>query len=63
MEFKLSLLAAARALAFLDHRNHVLPEDVQAVFAPVASHRLMSSDAQDRDGGAVDELLAVTPVP
>ena len=36
------LLAAARAWAFLSHRDHVLPDDVQAVFAAVAEHRMRS---------------------
>lgn len=41
----LSLLAAARAWAFLDGRDAVIPEDVQAVLPGVASHRLV--DAQN----------------
>ena len=36
----LSLLAAARAWAFIDGRKMVLPEDVQAVLPGVACHRL-----------------------
>ena len=36
----LALLQAARAWAALEGRDHVIPEDVQAVFIPVASHRL-----------------------
>jgi MoxR-like ATPase len=36
----LALLAAARAWAFLEGHEMVLPEDVQAVFAPVTGHRL-----------------------
>lgn len=36
----LALLAAARAWAFLEGRDMVLPEDLQAVFAPVTAHRL-----------------------
>jgi MoxR-like ATPase len=36
----LGLLSAARAWALIDDRNHVLPEDVQAVFPHVAGHRL-----------------------
>ena len=36
----LGLLAAARAWAWLDGRDMVLPDDVQAVFAAVARHRL-----------------------
>jgi MoxR-like ATPase len=34
------LVRAARAWAMLAGRDMVVPEDVQAVFAPVASHRL-----------------------
>jgi MoxR-like ATPase len=36
----LALLAAARAWALLDGRDHVLPEDIKAVFVPVTAHRL-----------------------
>ncbi len=36
----LALLQAARAWAALDNRDHVIPEDVQAVWVPVAAHRL-----------------------
>ena len=34
------LMQAARAWTFLHHRQHVLPEDVQAVFGSVVNHRL-----------------------
>ena len=44
----LGLIAAARAWALLDGRNHVLPEDVQAVLPAVAAHRLQSEDSSDR---------------
>lgn len=37
----LALLRAARALALLSGRRHVLPDDVQALFVPVAAHRLV----------------------
>jgi len=36
----IALLHAARAWAALEGRNHVIPEDVQAVLVPVAAHRL-----------------------
>jgi MoxR-like ATPase len=36
----LGLMQVARAWALLQRRQHVVPEDVQAVFAPVVSHRL-----------------------
>lgn len=39
----LGLVRAARAYAFVKNRNHVLPDDVQAVFGPVAGHRLTGS--------------------
>ncbi len=40
----LGLLAAARAWALLAGRDHVLPEDVQAVLPAVAGHRLRPAD-------------------
>ncbi|WP_194723283.1 AAA family ATPase [Noviherbaspirillum malthae] len=36
----IALLQAARGWAALEGRNHVIPEDVQAVLVPVAAHRL-----------------------
>lgn len=39
----LSLLAMSRAWAMLHEQEHVLPEDVQAVFPAVAGHRLAGS--------------------
>jgi MoxR-like ATPase len=36
----LALLQAARAWAALEGRNHVMPEDVQAMLVPVCAHRL-----------------------
>jgi len=41
----LALLAAARAWAWLAGRDHVLPEDVQAVLPGVATHRLRPAAA------------------
>ena len=44
----IALLRAARAHALLHARDHVLPEDVQALFVPVAAHRLVpENDAGD----------------
>ncbi len=40
----LCLVSAAKAWAFLQNRNMVLPEDVQAVAIPVMSHRLNPSE-------------------
>lgn len=42
----LALLSAARAWAMLEGRDHVLPEDVKAIFPAVAGHRLgLAGDA------------------
>lgn len=37
----LALLAAARSWALISGRGHVLPEDIQALFVPLAAHRLL----------------------
>ncbi len=50
----LALLTAAKAWTFMDGRNAVIPEDVQAVLAAVAGHRLRS--------GSADSEAIVTPI-
>lgn len=49
----LGLLAAARAWALIDGRDHVLPEDVQTIFPHVAGHRLHLAN----DGRPVPQAL------
>ncbi len=39
-----ALVSSSRAMAFLAGRNHVIPEDVESVFMPVALHRLLPAD-------------------
>ena len=60
----LALLAAARAWAWLDGRRLVLPDDVQAVLAAVACHRLRSAQcsgqARSEDMAA---LIRTVPIP
>ncbi len=56
----LSLVAAARAWALLEGRDHVLPDDVQAVLAPVCEHRLDGGQpAGAADAGSRALLQAV----
>ncbi len=59
----LSLLAAARAWAFVDGRDMVLPEDVQAVLPGVACHRLRlarsGAQARPEDVAALIHAVAV----
>jgi MoxR-like ATPase len=63
----LQLLRAARASAALSGRDHVLPDDVQALAGPVLSHRLLlTADATLGRRSAdqvVTELLSAVPVP
>ncbi|WP_084049915.1 AAA family ATPase [Deinococcus hopiensis] len=59
----LALLAAARAWAYLAGRRMVLPEDVQAVFAPLAVHRLPTRDPAVRTGDVLARILTDTPIP
>ena len=63
----LALLAAARAWAWLDGREHVIPEDVQNIMPCVAGHRL---HATSRETGRalhgkelVSQLISAVPVP
>ncbi len=53
----LALLQAAKAWAALEGRDHVLPEDVQAVVLPVVSHRLRPIKAVSGKSNASQELL------
>ncbi|WP_445004658.1 AAA family ATPase [Halomonas mongoliensis] len=57
----LALLQAARGWALLEGRDHVLPEDVQAVWVPVAGHRLSSGRREEGEALAC-HLLARVPV-
>jgi MoxR-like ATPase len=63
----LQLLRAARASAALAGRNHVLPDDVQALAGPVLAHRLLlAADAalgRRTAEQVVSDLLSVVPVP
>jgi len=59
----LALLAAARAWAWLDGRDLVLPDDVQAVLPAVARHRLRSAQggghARNEDIAALLHTVAI----
>jgi len=57
----LALLGAARAWALLSGRRHVLPEDLQALFVPLAAHRLLPARGTQGDTLA-RQLLAEVAV-
>ena len=63
----LALMKAAQALALIDGRQFVIPEDVREMAVPVIAHRLIV-DPQARFAGVspvtiVDEILTKVPVP
>jgi MoxR-like ATPase len=62
----LQLLRAARATAALAGRDHVLPDDVQAMAVPVLAHRLLLTPdaalARKDTQRVVTDLLASVPV-
>jgi MoxR-like ATPase len=57
----LALLGASRAWAMLSGRNHVLPEDIQALFVPLAAHRLVPTRGSSGEALA-RQLLAEVAV-
>jgi MoxR-like ATPase len=54
----LALLQASRAWALLDGRNHVLPDDVQAVLTAVTGHRLKPAKGAATGHRARAEMVA-----
>ncbi len=54
----IALLQAARAWAALEGRDHVIPEDVQAVIIPVIAHRLRPIKSVTGKINISSELLA-----
>jgi MoxR-like ATPase len=63
----LHLLRAGRAIAALDERDYVLPDDLQYLVEPVLAHRLLlSADAQIARRGVtavLNDVLSTVPVP
>jgi MoxR-like ATPase len=61
----LLLFRAAKALAALERRDHVLPDDVQALADPVLAHRILLAPGHAEDeraaviGDALDRLSAL----
>lgn len=54
----IALVQAARAWAAMEGRNHVIPEDVQAVLLPVMAHRLRS--LKSRTGSVIGNRDLIT---
>ncbi|AKU13473.1 ATPase associated with various cellular activities AAA_3 [Azoarcus sp. CIB] len=59
----LGLIAAARAWALIEGRDHVLPEDIQTVFPHVAAHRLHTAgDGRSITPEVLGQLVRDVPV-
>jgi MoxR-like ATPase len=58
---------AAKALAMMEGRNYVIPQDVKRLVLPVLSHRLVlrsdAGSARRTTGVILGEMLKSIPVP
>lgn len=63
----LSVTAMAKAIAYLNNRDYVIPRDVQTVFREVVAHRLLLTPDMEAKGRKaeelLDEILKSTPAP
>lgn len=60
----IAVMRAAKAQAFLNHRDYVAPDDIAAVLPQTAAHRLIPvSDAGRGSLEQVRAMLAATPLP
>ncbi|WP_375000276.1 AAA family ATPase [Aeromicrobium sp. CTD01-1L150] len=59
----LQLVRAAKARAFVQGRDHVLPDDVAALVPLVLPHRLVPMRGASSAAEAVRRIVAATPVP
>ena len=53
----LMLFRAAQALAFIEGRDYLIPDDVKSLAGPVLAHRLVLH-APGRNGGGSAEIVA-----
>ena len=58
----LAWLRAARAAAWIEGRDHVLPDDLKALARPVLAHRLVLEGGGDA-GDWIDQLITRVNVP
>lgn len=54
----LAVRRAAQAFAAMNERDHIIPDDIQAVFPAVCAHRLQVSDGMLSDAAAAEKLIA-----
>ncbi len=63
----IALLKGARAMALLDKRDFVIPDDIKLLVYPAIEHRIRMKTESEMDGvttrSIIDRVLARTPVP
>jgi MoxR-like ATPase len=59
----LALFRLSQALAYIDNRNFVIPEDVKNAFLPVASHRMRSLTTQQNPVSLLKTIIDETRIP
>jgi MoxR-like ATPase len=63
----IAVMRMAKACAFLQNRDFVVPEDVRTIFLDVAAHRILLSPKAKASGMTAEQLLAeilnTTPIP
>ncbi|HSH53767.1 MAG TPA: MoxR family ATPase [Methylotenera sp.] len=59
----LSLKQCAQAWAMIAGRDHVIPEDIQAILPSVVSHRLVSNSSMDNHADIIASLLKAVAIP
>ena len=63
----MGLFLAARALAGVEDRDYLLPDDVKAAALPVLRHRLLLKPEADLEGltsdQVIQQLLAAVEIP
>jgi MoxR-like ATPase len=52
-----ALLSAAKAWAYIDNRNYLLPDDVKAVFHCVCEHRLVLNGQEQHSNTSISEQI------
>ena len=63
-----TLYAAAQAIAVINGRDYLLPDDIKRLAAPVFGHRLIaaenySGDVAQAGASLIEDILSTTPVP
>jgi MoxR-like ATPase len=53
----INLNLAAKAIAFLDNRDYVLPEDVKEVASDILNHRILLNYEAEADGVTTFEII------